>query len=154
MRSAGRLTRAAGCGHRRGRGRPRRLRKQASVIAAAAVQSANAAPGEKPIVDESVTQALGGGRGIRRTTLGDASGPPPLALHELLKRLGPLQAVDAFAFVSVAGFRTRSCRIAPDSPELGDDQWHRLAAVPPARNARGSSARLESDASRGACPLG
>jgi hypothetical protein len=35
--------------------------KPASVIATAAVQSASAAPGGKPIVDESVTQTLGGG---------------------------------------------------------------------------------------------
>src|SRR5271166_4952168 len=35
--------------------------RAASVIATAAVQSANAAPGAKPIVDESVTRVLGGG---------------------------------------------------------------------------------------------
>jgi undecaprenyl-diphosphatase len=72
----------------------------ASVIATAAVQSANAAPGEKPIIDESVTQVLGGG---------EESGAPPLDTRrgrrhlrdELFKRLGPLQAVDAFAFVQI-----------------------------------------------------
>jgi hypothetical protein len=43
--------------------------KAASVIATAAVQSANAAPDEKAIVDEAVTQALGGGRvGLRPRT--------------------------------------------------------------------------------------
>src|ERR1700759_3073911 len=43
--------------------------KPASVIATAAVQSARAAPGGKPIVDESVTQALGGGE--------ESEAPPP-----------------------------------------------------------------------------
>jgi undecaprenyl-diphosphatase len=74
--------------------------KAASVIATAAVQSANAAPDEKAIVDEAVTQALGGG---------EESDPPPSDTregrrrlrHELFQRLGPLQAVDAFAFVQI-----------------------------------------------------
>jgi hypothetical protein len=50
-------------------------------------------------------------------------------------------------------FRTRDCWTLHDSPKLGDDGWHWLVAVPAARNARGSSARLEGDASRGACPV-
>src|SRR6201995_937196 len=72
----------------------------ASVIATAAVQSANTAPDEKAIVDESVSEALGGG---------EESEPPPSDVRrgrrhlrqELFKRLGPLQAVDAFAFVQI-----------------------------------------------------
>ena len=49
----------------------------ANVIASAAAQSAHAAPGEKSIVDESVTQAFGGGAesdGVAaRTRGGDAA---------------------------------------------------------------------------------
>ena len=74
--------------------------KPASVIATAAAQSANAGPGGKPIIDESVTQALGGG--------GESYAPPSDTRrgrrhlrHELFKRLHPLQAVDAFAFVQI-----------------------------------------------------
>ena len=74
--------------------------KPASVIATAAVQSASAAPGGKPIVDESVTQTLGGGE--------ESEAPPPDTRrgrrhlrHELFQRLDPLQAVDAFAFVQI-----------------------------------------------------
>jgi membrane-associated phospholipid phosphatase len=74
--------------------------KPASVIATAAVQSANAAPDGKSIVDESVTQALGGG---------EASEAPPSDTYrgrrrlrqELFQRLHPLQAVDAFVFVQI-----------------------------------------------------
>jgi membrane-associated phospholipid phosphatase len=74
--------------------------KPASVIAAAAVQSANAAPDGKRMVDESVTQALGRGE--------ESEAPPSDAhrgrrrlRHELFQRLHPLQAVDAFAFVQI-----------------------------------------------------
>jgi undecaprenyl-diphosphatase len=74
--------------------------KPPSVIATAAVQSARAAPGGKPIVDESVTQTLGGGE--------ESEAPPPDTRrgrrhlrHELFQRLDPLQAVDAFAFVQI-----------------------------------------------------
>ena len=128
--------------------------KPASVIAAAAVQSANAAPGEKQIVDEAVTQALGGRRrGIRRAALGHAWRPPPLAP-------GTVSAARSAAGSGCRRFRTDQPASAHaavgslhDSPELGDDGWHLLAAVPAARNARRSSARLENNASRGACPL-
>ena len=51
----------------------------ADVIASAAAQSAHAAPGEKSIVDESVTQTFGGGSRIRRGCLGHAAGTPPVA---------------------------------------------------------------------------
>jgi undecaprenyl-diphosphatase len=74
--------------------------KPASVIATAAFQSANAGPGEKPIIDESVTQALGGA--------GESDVPPPDTRRgrrhlrqELFQRLDPLQAVDAFGFVQI-----------------------------------------------------
>lgn len=74
--------------------------KPASVIAAAAAQSANAAQEEKAVVDEAVAQVLGGG--------GEADAPPDatrrgrrLLRHELFRRLRPLQAVDAFAFVQI-----------------------------------------------------
>src|SRR6202012_4827140 len=74
--------------------------KPASVIATAAVQAARAAPGGKPIVDESVTQALGGGE--------ESEAPPPDTRrgrrhlrHELFQRLDPLKAVDVFAFVQI-----------------------------------------------------
>ena len=55
----------------------------AEVIASAAAQSAQAEPGAKSIVDESVTQALGGGSRIRRGFLGHAPGTPPLALRTI-----------------------------------------------------------------------
>ena len=74
--------------------------KPASVIATAAVQSANAGPGGKPIIDESVTQALGGG--------GESDAPPADTRRgrrhlrqALFQRLDPLQAVDAFVFVQI-----------------------------------------------------
>jgi undecaprenyl-diphosphatase len=74
--------------------------KPASVIATAAVQSANAGPEGKPIIDESVTQVLGGG--------GEADLPPADTRRgrrhlreELFRRLDPLQAVDAFVFVQI-----------------------------------------------------
>ena len=74
--------------------------KPASVIAAAAVESATAAPADKPVVDEAVTKALGGG---------DPADAPPLEARrgrrllrrELFRRLRPLQAVDAIAFVQI-----------------------------------------------------
>src|SRR5580704_18159628 len=72
----------------------------ADVIASAAAQSANAAPDEKSIVDESVTQAFGGGAesdGVASDTL---RGRRHLR-SELFKRLGPLQAVDTFVFVQI-----------------------------------------------------
>jgi undecaprenyl-diphosphatase len=74
--------------------------KPASVIAAAAAQSAKTAPGGKAIIDDPVNQALGGG--------GESDAPPSDTRrgrrhlrHELFQRLHPLQAVDAFAFVQI-----------------------------------------------------
>jgi undecaprenyl-diphosphatase len=74
--------------------------KPASVIASAAVQSANAAPGKKEIVDESVTRALGG--------VEESDAPPTdtrrsrrRLRYELFRRLGPLEAVDAFTFIQI-----------------------------------------------------
>jgi hypothetical protein len=123
--------------------------KPASVIATAAVQSAAAGLGGKPIIDESVTLALGGGG----TAGGHASGPPPL-------EPGTVSAARSAAGSGCFRFRGDQSDAAyavagslHDSPELGDDGWQRLAPVPAARNARGSSARVESDASRGACPV-
>jgi membrane-associated phospholipid phosphatase len=72
----------------------------ADVIASAAAQSAHAAPGEKTIVDESVTQAFGGGA----ETDGVASDTRQGGRHlrdELFKRLGPLPAVDIFVFFQI-----------------------------------------------------
>ena len=74
--------------------------KPASVIATAAVQSASAAPGGKSIVDESVTQALGGG-GESEAPAADTRRGRRHLRHELFKRLHPLQAVDAFAFLQI-----------------------------------------------------
>jgi membrane-associated phospholipid phosphatase len=71
----------------------------ASVIATAATQSANAGPGGKSIIDDSVTQALGGG--------GESDAPSDTRRgrrhlrHELFQRLDPLQAADTFAFVQI-----------------------------------------------------
>jgi undecaprenyl-diphosphatase len=74
--------------------------KPASVIATAAVQSANALLEKRLVVDEAVTQALGG--------VAETNAPPEatrrgrrLLRHELFRRLRPLQAVDAFAFVQI-----------------------------------------------------
>jgi membrane-associated phospholipid phosphatase len=72
----------------------------ASVIATAAVQSANAAPDEKAIVDESVSAVLGGGEESQAPPLDVRRGRRHLR-QELFKRLGPLQAVDTFAFVQI-----------------------------------------------------
>jgi hypothetical protein len=74
--------------------------KPASVIATAAVQSASAARGGKPIVDESVTQTLGGGEESEAPPSDTRLGRRHLR-HELFQRLDPLQAVDAFAFVQI-----------------------------------------------------
>jgi undecaprenyl-diphosphatase len=74
--------------------------KPASVIGTAAVQSANAAPDEKAIVDEAVTQALGGGEQSDAPPSDTRRGRRHLR-HDLFQRLGPLQAVDAFAFVQI-----------------------------------------------------
>jgi undecaprenyl-diphosphatase len=74
--------------------------KPASVIATAAVQSASAAPDGKPIVDESVTQALGAVEESDAPPTDTRRGRRHLR-HELFKRLHPLQAVDAFAFVQI-----------------------------------------------------
>ncbi len=74
--------------------------KPASVIATAAVQSANAAPGGKPIVDEAVTQVFGGGEESDAPPSDTRQGRRHLR-HELFQRLGPLQAVDAFAFLAI-----------------------------------------------------
>jgi len=72
----------------------------ADVIASVAAQSAHAAPGEKSIVDESVTQALGGGAESDGVPSDTRRGRHHLR-HELFKRLGPLQAVDTFIFVQI-----------------------------------------------------
>jgi undecaprenyl-diphosphatase len=72
----------------------------ASLIATAAVQSANAAPDEKAIVDESVSEALGGGEESEAPPSDVRRGRRHLR-QELFKRLGPLQAVDTFAFVQI-----------------------------------------------------
>ena len=74
--------------------------KPASVIATAAVQSANAAPGGKPIVDEAVAQAFGGGEESDAPPSDTRQGGRHLR-HELFQRLGPLQALDAFAFLAI-----------------------------------------------------
>jgi undecaprenyl-diphosphatase len=72
----------------------------AEVIASAAAQSAHAAPDEKSIVDESVTQALGGGAESDGVASDTRRGRRHLR-SELFKRLGPLQAVDTFVFVQI-----------------------------------------------------
>jgi membrane-associated phospholipid phosphatase len=72
----------------------------ADVIASAAVQSAQAAPGEKSIVDTSVTQAFGGGAEPDGASSDTRRGRRHLR-DELFKRLGPLQAVDTFVFVQI-----------------------------------------------------
>jgi membrane-associated phospholipid phosphatase len=72
----------------------------ADVIASAAARSAHAAPGEKSTVDESVTQALGGGAESGGVALDTRRGRRHLR-YELFKRLGPLQAVDTFFFVQI-----------------------------------------------------
>jgi undecaprenyl-diphosphatase len=72
----------------------------AEVIASAAAQSAQAAPDEKTIVDESVTQAFGGGAESERASSDTRRGRRRLR-QELFKRLGPLQAVDTFVFVQI-----------------------------------------------------
>ena len=74
--------------------------KPARVIEAAAVQSANAAPEEKPIVDEAVSHALGGEEGNGAPSA-DVRRGRRLLRHELFRRLRPLQALDAFAFVQI-----------------------------------------------------
>jgi undecaprenyl-diphosphatase len=72
----------------------------ADVIASAAIQSAHAAPGEKSIVDESVTQAFGGGAESDEVA-SDTRGGRRHLRYELFKRLGPLQAVDTFVFIQI-----------------------------------------------------
>jgi undecaprenyl-diphosphatase len=72
----------------------------AEVIASAAAQSAQAAPGEKSIIDESVTQAFGGGAESDGVAPDTRRGRRHLR-YELFKRLGPLQAVDTFIFVQI-----------------------------------------------------
>jgi undecaprenyl-diphosphatase len=72
----------------------------AEVIASVAAQSAHAAPGEKSIIDESVTQAFGGGAESDGVASDTRRGRRHLR-HELFKRLGPLQAVDTFIFVQI-----------------------------------------------------
>jgi undecaprenyl-diphosphatase len=72
----------------------------AEVIASAAAQSAHATPDEKSIVDESVTQALGGGAESDGVASDTRRGRRHLR-SELFKRLGPLQAVDTFVFVQI-----------------------------------------------------
>ena len=127
--------------------------KAASVIATAAVQSANAGPGGKPIIDESVTQALGGGGESDVPPADTRRGRRPMR-QELFQRLDPLQAGGCLRFrADQSDAAHAAAGSLHDSPELGDDGWQRLAPVPAARNDRGSSARLEGDASRGACPV-
>jgi undecaprenyl-diphosphatase len=70
------------------------------VIASAAAQSAQAAPDEKSIIDESVTQAFGGGVESEGAPSDTRRGRRHLR-HELFKRLGPLQAVDTFVFIQI-----------------------------------------------------
>src|ERR1700683_639624 len=72
----------------------------ADVIASVAAQSAHAAPGEKSIIDESVTQTFGGGAESHGVASDTQRGRRHLR-HELFKRLGPLQAVDTFIFVQI-----------------------------------------------------
>jgi membrane-associated phospholipid phosphatase len=72
----------------------------AEVIASVAAQSAHTAPGEKSIVDESVTQALGGGAESEGAPSGTRRGRRHLR-YELYKRLGPLQVVDTFVFFQI-----------------------------------------------------
>jgi membrane-associated phospholipid phosphatase len=72
----------------------------ADVIASAAAQSAHAEPGENSIVDESVTQAFGGGAEYDRVASDTRRGRHHLR-YELFKRLGPLQAVDTFVFIQI-----------------------------------------------------
>jgi membrane-associated phospholipid phosphatase len=72
----------------------------ADVIASAAVQSAQAGPDEKSIVDTSVTQAFGGGAEPDGVSSDTRRGRRHLR-DELFKRLGPLQAVDTFVFVQI-----------------------------------------------------
>src|SRR5580704_173510 len=72
----------------------------ADVIATAAAQSAHAAPGEKSIVDESVTQTFGGGAESDGVASDTRRGRRQLR-DELFKRLGPLQAVDTFVFLQI-----------------------------------------------------
>jgi membrane-associated phospholipid phosphatase len=74
--------------------------KPASVIATAAVQSASAGPGGKSTIDEAVTQAMGGGEESDVPPTDTRRGRRHLR-HELFKRLHPLQAVDAFAFLQI-----------------------------------------------------
>jgi len=72
----------------------------ADVIASVAAQSAHAAPGDKSIADESVTQAFGGSAESGGASSETRRGRRHLR-YELFKRLGPLQAVDTFFFVHI-----------------------------------------------------
>lgn len=72
----------------------------ADVIVSAAAQSAHAAPGEKSMVDESVTQTFGGGAESEGVASDTRRGRRQLR-DELFKRLGPLQAVDTFVFLQI-----------------------------------------------------
>jgi undecaprenyl-diphosphatase len=72
----------------------------ADVIASAAAQSAHAPPGEKSIVDESVTQVFGGRTESEEASSDTRQGHRRLR-YELFKRLGPLQAVDTFVFIQI-----------------------------------------------------
>jgi len=73
--------------------------KPANVIATAAAQSANAGPSEKSIIDDAVTQTLGGGE--ESDAPSDTHRGRRHLRHELFKRLDPLQAADTFAFVQI-----------------------------------------------------
>ena len=72
----------------------------ADVIATAAAQSAHAAPDEKSVVDESVTQTFGGGAESDGVAPDTRRGRRHLR-DELFKRLGPLPAVDTFVFFQI-----------------------------------------------------
>ena len=74
--------------------------KPARVIEAAAVQSVNASAEEKQIVDEAVSQALGGEHEVTVPSA-DVRHGRRLLRHEMFRRLRPLQALDAFAFVQI-----------------------------------------------------
>lgn len=73
--------------------------KPANVIEAVAVQSANAALDEKPVVDGAVAEAMGGDG--ESAVPSDVRRGRRLLRHEMFRRLRPLQAVDAFAFVQI-----------------------------------------------------
>ncbi len=78
--------------------------KPARVIEAASVQSANASSEDKHIVDEAVSQALGGEK-ESTAPRADVRRGRRLLRQALFRRLRPLQALDAFAFVQINQLR-------------------------------------------------